>query len=173
MLVVAVSAATAAPGAPSGVLSVEEGRGLIQIKGEGVLLGRVGAGAVMIVDQTPKDRWVPWIKGTVMPRSGWVRGTDVTFRLLGGKYKILVRGEGISISARGKGSAVLEGVPDAFGVTGIFGLGEEADCRSAFERCAPIPLESARVSFGPPETPTQSGKAPKPPENPKNPRGGS
>src|SRR6185503_17602422 len=54
-----------------------------------------------------------------------IRGTGIVIgRLERGEIQIVVRGEGFSISARGQGSAVLDGSPDVNGSTGTFAVGD-------------------------------------------------
>jgi hypothetical protein len=40
------------------------------------------------------------------------KGTDLTFRAVGGKYTILVYGSGVNLVAAGKGTVKLAGIPD-------------------------------------------------------------
>lgn len=143
-------AAAAATRAPSGSLSVEDGRGTVVVKGSGVIIGRVGSGSVQIADLTPNDRWVPIVNGVPRQKGAALRGVNISFRLLGGQYRVTVRGEGISVGARGKGTALLDGEPDALGSTGVYVVGDEgADCRALGAGCVPLPDASTRVRFGP------------------------
>ena len=80
----------------------------------------------------------------------WLRGKDVNFYVPGGRYRITVRGEGFSISARGQGSATLAGSPDPTGATGTFAVGDAA--------ASPIP-SAAQVSFGTPAGDAAGAKA--------------
>jgi hypothetical protein len=67
-----------------------------------------------------------------------VRGKDVNFFIPGGRYRVTVRGDGISISARGAGFAIVKGkdVVD----NGTIAIGDDAP--------APLPVESQRLNFG-------------------------
>ena len=56
-------------------------------------------------DLTPLDQWSPRVNGVPRGKTVWLRGKDVNFYVPGGKYRLTVRGEGFSISARGQGSA--------------------------------------------------------------------
>lgn len=144
--------ATATGRAPSGSLSIEGGRGTVVVKGSGGIIGRVDAGSVQIVDQTPNDRWAVIVNGIARPRGFAVRGANVNFRLLGGQYRVTIRGEGIAIAARGRGVASLTGEPDEFGFTGLYAAGDDgAACRAGDGTCLPLPLTTTRVRFGPPE----------------------
>jgi hypothetical protein len=142
----------------SGTLSVEQANGSIKITARGGVLGRVSSGTIQFFDLTPDDRWFPVVNG--IGRGVYVsyRGDEISFRLLGGQYKLVLRGKGISISARGSGSAMLDGEPDAAGLTGIWAVGADADCGRSPEKCARVPDTPRRVLFGPP-TPQKSSAA--------------
>jgi hypothetical protein len=166
LLAVALAAPLAAPAAKrpaAGSLSIEGGRGVITIKGQGGVLGKV-RGAVQITDLTPLDKWRPIVNGEAVRRVGWTRGSEVSFRILGGRFKVQIRGEAVSVSVRGVGHAVLKGEPGLLGETGVFATGESADCVAEPEVCEPVPVESTRIVFGPltpvePTDPTQQRPA--------------
>jgi hypothetical protein len=134
------TAATGAAKAPGGFLVVEHARGVIQIKGKGVLVGRVDKGSLEITDLTPADQWSPYVNGVPRGKVVWLKGQNISFRVSGGRYKIVARGDGISVSARGSGQAVLDGAPDAVGDTGVYAVGDAA--------VAPLPVEATKASFG-------------------------
>ena len=140
MLALAVPASFAAVD-PAGSLSIENGRGTVVLKGKGIVIGRVERGEVQITDLSPTDQWSPRINGVPRGRTVWTRSKDINFYVPGGRYKITVRGEGFSISARGQGSASLNGRPDASGATGTFAVGDAAP--------GAIPA-AVTVQFGPP-----------------------
>lgn len=141
LLALAVPAAFAAS-SPAGSLSIEDGRGSIVLKGKGIVLGRLDKGEVQIVDLSPVDQWSPRVNGVPRGRTVWLRGKDVNFYVPGGRYRITVRGEGFSISARGQGSATLLGNPDASGATGTYAVGDAAPL--------PLPPAGQLVAFGSP-----------------------
>lgn len=142
LLAFALSATTAtgAANAPSGFLVVDHARGVIQLKGKGVLVGRVDKGSLQITDLTPTDQWSPYVNGVPRGKVVWLKGQNISFRVSGGRYKIVARGDGISVSARGTGQAVLDGAPDAVGDTGTYAVGDAA--------LAPLPAEVTKASFG-------------------------
>ena len=152
LMVLALAApvgALAASKPPAGALSIEGGKGVIVIRGNGGLLGRVGHGSVEIVDLTPGDTWRPTVNGVTRSKRSFTKGTNVSFRILGGDYRVTVRGDGISVSARGSGAATLLGVPGLLGdSTGIFSTDLEADCQDSPDQCQSIPLTLTRVPFG-------------------------
>jgi hypothetical protein len=142
--------ATAAKRPAQGSLSIEGGRGVITIKGQGGVLGKI-RGAVQIVDLSPNDKWRPMVNGVRQDRTGWVRGSEVSFRILGGKFKIQLRGEAISVAVRGIGFATFKGEPGSLGETGVYASGESADCVAEPDLCEPVPVETTKVTFGPTE----------------------
>lgn len=155
LFVLAVTAATgtAARQAPGGSLLIDEGRGTVQVSGKGVLVGRVGKGSLKIVDLTPTDQWSPYVNGVPRGKVVWLRGHNISFRVSAGRYRLVATGEGISISARGTGTAVLDGDPDKVGSTGTYRVGDSTS--------EPLPSEATTTSFGLGEgsTPSsQSGK---------------
>jgi hypothetical protein len=150
VLVLAVPAGWAAA-TPAGTLSVENGRGTVVLSGKGIVIGRLDKGDLKIVDLSPLDQWSPRVNGVPRGKTVWLRGKDVNFYVPGGRYRITVRGEGFSISARGQGSATLAGSPDPTGATGTFAVGDAA--------ASPIPSTAQTVSFGTPAGDAASTKA--------------
>ncbi len=140
VLAIAVPAGFAAA-EPAGSLSIEGGRGTVVLKGKGIVIGRLDRGEVQIVDASPLDEWSPRVNGVPRGRTVWTRGKDINFYVPGGRYKITVRGDGFSISARGQGSASLNGRPDATGATGSYAVGDDPP--------AAIPT-AVTVPYGPP-----------------------
>jgi hypothetical protein len=139
-LAASATTATAADG-PSGWLEIANGRGIVQITGKGGLTGRIVSGSLQIMDLSPGDEWSPWVNG--LPRGKVVSirgGENVTFRVPAGRYQVVARGEGISISARGTGQAILDGEPDAVGDTGSYRIGDRPP--------QALPASVIRVSFG-------------------------
>jgi hypothetical protein len=141
LLSFAVSAGwAAAASAPTGSLSIEDGRGTVVLKGKGIVIGRLGRGEVQIVDLSPLDQWSPRVNGVPRGKTVWLRGKDVNFYVPGGRYRITVRGDGFSVSARGQGAATLTGRPDATGATGTYAVGDDVP--------APLPGAPVVVDFG-------------------------
>jgi len=150
----ALSASTAVGGrnAPGGSLSIEDGRGVVKIVGRGVLVGRIDRGSLEIQDLSPADQWSPRVNGVPRGRVVGLRGQNVLFFVPGGRYRIVARGEGISISARGAGQAVIDGEPDANGAAGTFAIGDDVP--------QPLPETRLRLVFPAPDVPApvDSGK---------------
>jgi hypothetical protein len=123
-------------------LSIEDARGVVTIRGNGIVIGRLEKGEIQVIDVTPLDQWSPRVNGVPRGKTVWMRGKDVNFYVPGGSYRITVRGEGFSISARGQGWAVLDGNPDVTGATGTYAVGDLEP--------TPVPGEAERVVFGSP-----------------------
>lgn len=154
LVMVAPAAVLAASKPPAGALSIEGGRGVIVVRANGGLLGRVAHGSVELVDLSPGDGWRPTLNGSAKSRRVSAKGTNLSFRILGGDYRLVVRGDGISVSARGSGVVTLLGTPSVLsGETGIFSTDLEADCQDSPDQCEPIPMTLTRVPFGKTDTP--------------------
>jgi hypothetical protein len=146
LVIVAVLAiavpATEAAAPPAETFSVEDARGVVTMRGSGIVIGRLERGEIQVVDLSPNDQWSPRVNGVPRGKTVWTRGKDVNFYVPGGKYRLTVRGEGFSISARGQGFAVLDGNPDVNGATGTYAVGDLEP--------VPVPQEPDRVVFGTP-----------------------
>ena len=142
VLVPAAVGAGANGAAPTSTsLSIEGGRGLVQITGKGVLVGRMGKGSLEITDLSGTDQWSPRVNGIPRGKMVTLRGKNVSFYIPGGKYKLIARGSDISISARGSGSLTLDGDPDAVGDTGMYAIGDAVPI--------PLPPGTTKATFGP------------------------
>lgn len=141
-----------------GTLSVERGRGVVALDLRGSLLGRLGAGSLRVTDHTPNDRYVALVAGRrvtqerIGPKTVLYRGQGLRFRVLGGSFRVVVRGSGMSLSAVGRGWVVLDGEPrTADDDPGIYSL-EGVDCSLEPTLCAPLPLVAERFLVEPPGT---------------------
>ena len=122
LLTFAVLAALALPaasaariqGSNDGTLSVRDARGTITISARGGVIGSFARGSVTISDPIDGDGTGPvvtgddWSKTKNDTTSTW-GGTKVRFRMIGGTFKIVVRGRGINLSLVGKGTITLNG----------------------------------------------------------------
>jgi hypothetical protein len=112
----ALPAASAAriQGATDGTLSVRDARGTITISGRGGVIGSFARGSVTINDPVDGDGTGPvvtgdeWSKDRNDTTTTW-GGTKVRFRIIGGSFRIVVKGRGINLSLVGKGSVTLAG----------------------------------------------------------------
>lgn len=113
-LAVPVGAAARTDGANDGTLSVKDARGVFTIQGRGGVIGSFTKGSVMINDPVDGDGTGPivtgddWSKDRSETATSW-GGTKVRFRIIGGTFKIVVRGRGINLSFVGKGGIILNG----------------------------------------------------------------
>lgn len=157
-LAMLVATASVAGGAEPnvGTLSVERGKGVVMVDLRGSLLGRLGAGTLRVTDLTPNDRYGPMVAGRrvtqerIGPKTVLYRGQGLRFRMLGGGFRVVARGSGISLSAVGRGWVVLDAEPRAVGDdAGIYSL-EGVDCGLEPERCTPLPILPERFLIEPP-----------------------
>jgi hypothetical protein len=140
----------------NGTLSVERGKGVVVLELRGSILGRLGSGTLTVTDLTPRDRYTATVVARKMkevragPRTTRYRGQGVRFRMLGGGYRIVVRGTGIALSAVGRGFVVIDGdrktILDDAGVYSLDGV----DCSLEPESCVPLPDEPERFALGTP-----------------------
>jgi hypothetical protein len=147
-LVATAATATGAPKAPGGSLAIVDGRGSVQITGKGALIGHIEKGTLEIIDLTADDQWSPRVNNVPRGRRVWLRGKKISFRVPDGRYRIVARGTDISISARGSGTAVLDGDPDPVGATGLYAVGGTPCSGTDTVGCMPLPVEATKVSFG-------------------------
>jgi hypothetical protein len=140
VLLVLPLGASARAGLVQSSLEIRDGRGVVTVKGRGALLGRLDRGSLVVTDLSPNDQWSPRVNGVPRGRLVSIRGRDITFYVPAGRYRVVARGEGINISARGTGSAVLDGQPDAAGATGDYAVGDNEQ--------VPIPDDPERITFG-------------------------
>src|SRR4029077_1187538 len=83
----------------------------------GSVLGRLTTGSLRVTDQTPYDKYAPLVAGKKLtqerigPRTIIYRGQGLRFRLVGGGYRMVARGSGITVSAVGRGHVMLDGEP--------------------------------------------------------------
>jgi hypothetical protein len=147
-----------APGAvaqTAGVLSVEQGRGVVALDLRGVVLGRLASGTLRVTDHTPRDRFEEIVNGRavdtefVNARTTIYRGQGLRFRMVGGRYRIVVRGVGIDVSALGRGIVQLDGDARAPGEsTGLYSINEGIDCSLEPALCLPLPEERETHTLG-------------------------
>lgn len=153
----AALAVTAGAGEPeAGSLSLERGKGVVTLELRGVVLGRLTAGSLRVVDTTPRDRHTAYVVGRKLtqerlgPRTVVYRGQGLRFRMLGGGYRITIRASGISLSVVGRGVVVLDGEPRFAGDdAGVYSFEDGVDCGVEPELCTPLPSEPQRFVLEP------------------------
>ena len=141
----------------AGTLSVERGKGVVMLDLKGSVVGRIATGSLRVTDLTPNDRYTAVVSGRRLtqerfgPRTVLYRGQGLRFRLLGGGYRMVARGSGITVSAVGRGVVVLDGEPrfdgDDAGVYSLDGI----DCSVDPLTCLPLPVEPERFVLEPAE----------------------
>jgi hypothetical protein len=144
-------AGVAASVSGEGTLSVEDGQGKVTLQARGGIIGRLERGVVTIYDLTPDDEYDPVVFGDDRP----VRfigdtgiqygGTALRFRLIGGRYRIVIEGRGIDLSVVAKGVGSITAGPTL--EPGVYSL-DGADCRNDRASCEPLPLITKRFQLG-------------------------
>ncbi len=137
-----------------GTLSVEDGRGKVTIQAKGGVIGRLDRGTVTIYDLTPEDTNVPVVFGDDQPvvlfgeNGAKYTGAGMRFRVIGGRYRIVIQGRGIDLSVVGKGFGSIKGDPGQLGVYSLDG----ADCRKDPDACKLLPEVEKRFLLEAPVT---------------------
>jgi hypothetical protein len=155
MVAVGAGATSAGADPTTGVLSIDEGRGVVMLDVRGVVLGRLGSGTLRVTDHTPRDRFGEIVRGNVLeerlgPRTVLYRGQGLRFRILGGRYRIVIRGAGIAVSANARGVVSLDGERKSLDEsTGFYSL-TGVDCSIEPALCTPIPEDPQRFTLGSP-----------------------
>lgn len=118
--VAAPAVAVAARRAPGdGTLQVREGTGVIVVHARGGLIGRCGRCEVTIDDPVTGDGSGPIVFGadiwravseTSMKYVNRSSRDDMRFRIIGGRYKVIVKGSGIELSVVGRGVVFMQGL---------------------------------------------------------------
>lgn len=158
VLTVLVGVAAAAE-PEAGTLSVERGRGIVMLEVRGVVLGRLANGSITVTDRSPNDAYVAKVTGRrivvqrrLAPNKFFVRGQGLRFSMLGGSYRVVIRGGGIALSVVGRGAVSLDGEPRFPGDdAGVYSL-EGVDCSLEPASCTPMPEEPLRLRLEPAPT---------------------
>lgn len=113
LLPASAAAITRAPG--DGTLAVRAATGTITVNGRGAVFGHIDKGRFTFKDPSPLDGTGPIVFGaakTIDKGDGITTtyiGSDMKFRLIGGKYMLRIVGAGIDLSVVGQGKVTLEG----------------------------------------------------------------
>jgi hypothetical protein len=115
-LALPAGAAARPTGSSDGTLSVKDARGIITLQGpaRGAVIGSITKGSVLINDPIDGDGTGPivtgddWSNEKTDTATVW-GGTKVRFRIIGGTFRIVVRGRGINLSFVGRGNVILNG----------------------------------------------------------------
>ncbi len=98
-----------------GVFELKAANGSFTLTGHGVLLGQMDKGSIRVQDMNPNDGQEPLVSGaehnrpTDDPNATLYWGTDIHFKITGGKYKLKFKGSGLDLTAVGVGLAELTG----------------------------------------------------------------
>ena len=102
-------------GANDGTLSIRDAQGKVAISARGGVIGSFARGSVTISDPIDGDGTGPIVTGDDFPpiernetTTTW-RGTKVRFRIIGGSFRIFVKGRGVNLSLVGNGRVTLDG----------------------------------------------------------------
>ena len=141
----------------NGSLSVDRGKGVVVLELRGSILGRLGNGTLTVTDLTPRDRYTATVVARKMKDSRIIglrttryRGQGIRFRMLGGGYRIVVRGTGIALSAVGHGAVTLDGDrKTVLDDTGVYSL-DGVDCSQEPQTCTALPDDPERYTLGTP-----------------------
>ena len=164
--VVATASVAGAAEPNVGTLSVERGKGVVMVDLRGSLLGRLAVGSLRVTDHTPNDRYVAMVVGRRItqerlgPKTVVYRGQGLRFRMLGGGFRVVARGSGISLSAVGLGTVTLDAEPRFVGEdAGVYSL-DGVDCSLELTLCTPLPVIAERFVLEPPTERPQPRLAP-------------
>jgi hypothetical protein len=145
-LVVLPAAALAARSTPGdGVFELSAASGTFLLGGRGVLWGQMDKGLMRVTAVDPSGSGQLLVSGadhtrsTDDPNVTIYSGTNLHFKVTGGKYKIRFKGVGIDLTAIGVGVADMSGTPL---------LVDSGDYALDSGKWSPVPLLEKLVSFG-------------------------
>jgi hypothetical protein len=110
----ASSVGAAPTGSDDGTLSVKNATGRIFIRATGGFIGRFDKGSIRIIDPVADDGTGPIVSGAershdVNDTTSVYAGTNLRFRLIGGKFRIVIIGSGIDLAVVGRGTVRFDG----------------------------------------------------------------
>jgi hypothetical protein len=133
-----------------GRLSVADARGSVWMKARGAMIGRLDKGVIEITDLSPLDENEPLVYGAEREQfkgaATVYNGEDIRFRLIGGHWRVSIRGAGMALSVAARGTVLLDGEGLKTGVYSTSGV----DCRASAERCLVVPDVPIRLQLGTP-----------------------
>jgi hypothetical protein len=111
-----------------GTLSVKRGRGVVVLKLKGTVIGRVN-GRVQVKDFRPFDSNAPTFTGCKLKRPSLgvtvCQGRNVGYRVVDGRFNTSIRGSGISISAVGRGTVMVDGTGEQGLADGVMSVDDQ------------------------------------------------
>jgi hypothetical protein len=141
---------------PDGTLAVRDGRGKVQMTVKGSLIGRLASGSITIEELAPDDDTEPVVRGYKTFKWGrnsnlrTYTGKNVRFRLIGGRYRVVLNGKGLFFSLVGKGRVTLNGngsIEDGVFYDGFYSL------NGSEEESLPDEAQSFNLTAPPPPPP--------------------
>ena len=146
------AAAQSQPAAPqNGILSIRDGRGIVQLNARGSINGRVN-GKISITDPKPYDNKRPVVYGATKTiyknvKTTVYQGKNVRFRLIGARFELRIQGRAIFLGATGRGDGVVDGAGDPTAnvfYDGVWSLNDSQlqslpDTATAFDLAPPSP----------------------------------
>jgi hypothetical protein len=134
-LVIPAAAYTRTPPLPpggNGTLSINQGRGVLQLSARGSMTGRLN-GRLTITDPKPYDSKRPVVYGAKKTiyrseKTTVFQGKALRFKLIGALYQVRVEGKAIFVSAIGRGKGTLDGAGDVTAnifFDGVWSLNDE------------------------------------------------
>jgi hypothetical protein len=129
LITVPLASAGGTPGV-DGTLSVKKGKGSVALRLKGTVIGRVNTnGKVQIRDFKPFDSNTPQLTCKAKKRiSIYVTvctGRNIGFRVDDGRFNVNVRGNGISISAVGRGPVDIDGTGETGTYDGLMSIDDQ------------------------------------------------
>jgi hypothetical protein len=147
-LVLAPAAFAATNTTGDGVLELKGVNGRVAVTGQrGAIWGQVDKGTVRVVDLNPDDNLNAYVSGCagtpgIDPGVTTYSCKNIHFRFIGGKYRFVITGTGIDVTAVGVGQAYLTGDPEQLD------SGEYAVDDGKWQD---VPLLKKLVTFGTPQ----------------------
>jgi hypothetical protein len=110
----------------------------------GAIWGQIDKGKLIVTDLNPDDNAAPQVSGadqivSLDPTLTIYTGKNIHFRFSGAKYKFVIAGSGIDVTAVGVGQAALTGDPEAYD-TGYYAVDDG--------KWTSVPLFRKIVPFG-------------------------
>jgi hypothetical protein len=134
--------------AEDGTLSVRGAEGKVRLLGpaRGAVIGRCDSCRFILKDVLEGDGAPAVVNGEEASKDAdddgtleWYQGTNVRFRLIGGRYVLRISGKGIDLSAVGTATVLIKGTDGTFALNG--------------ETPRTLPLEWKRFRLAAPATP--------------------
>jgi hypothetical protein len=148
-LALAPAALAASTTTGDGVLELKDvNAARVSITGQrGAIWGQLDKGTLKVIDLNPDDNLNAYVSGgavipTSDPTATLYTGKNIHFRFIGGKYRFVIAGTGIDVTAVGIGQAYLTGDPDSLD-TGTYAV-DDGKWQS-------VPLLKKLVPFGTPQ----------------------